>query len=393
MILGAGQMQLPAFHAAHQLGCRVVAVDRSSDAPGSALADAFHTLDLSDIAGCIAIARRHDVDGALVLAADYPIPALAAVCEALHLPGPSTAAARRATNKAAMRSALHAAGVPVPAWFVVSTGADAREAVRRIDGGAVVKPADSSGSRGITCLEPACPDEDIAGAFDRATRFSRSGQVLVEAFVDGPEFSIEAVTFRGRTQVVAVTDKVTSGPPFFVEIGHSQPSQWPEAVAARLGALATAAVAALGIDNTGSHTEIRLGRDGPQVIEIGARLGGGFITTHLVPLSTGVDLVRAVVQIALGIDPDIHHTRDMGAAIRFLTPPAGRVLRISGLDDAARIPGVEAIVVGRKIGDRIEPLLDASARIGHVICGAPDAATAIRRAERARDLITIATKA
>lgn len=132
----------------------------------------------------------------------------------------------------------------------------------------IVKPADSPGGRGIALIESPDARDDVGRAFHRAIQFSRAGQVLIEEFVSGPEYSVEAITIGGHTRIVAVTDKVTTGPPYFVETGHSQPCQSSAVAVAVLCKLAVDA-----IDNSASHTEIRIGPNGPRVIEIGARLG------------------------------------------------------------------------------------------------------------------------
>jgi biotin carboxylase len=224
----------------------------------------------------------------------------------------------------------------------------------------------------------------VAKAYDRASRFTRCDGVLVEEFVDGPEFSVEAVTWRGTTHVVAVTDKLTSGPPYYVETGHSVPAQVDETKRSMLAQVAADAVAALGIDWSGSHTEIRIGPHGPRVIELGGRLGGGFITSHLVPLATGVDIVRAVISLALGREPDLRPSLQQGAAIRFVTAAtAGIVQQISGVKMAQQIPGVCAVEFYVGPGQAVAPLVDCDGRIGHVIAQAQDAQAAIERASHA----------
>ena len=384
-------MQVPAFHAARALGCRIVAADPSDCAEAYALADQSHVCDLTDIAACVSVARKHGVNGVLTLAADVPVPAVAAICEALGLAGLSVPAAENATNKAAMRRALRAASIPVPDSHLVNSEKAAQAAAFRVGGPVIVKPADSSGGRGVTLIESPDARDDVGRAFHRAIQFSRAGQVLIEEFVSGPEYSVEAITIRGRTRIVAVTDKVTTGPPYFVETGHSQPCQSSAVAVAVLCNLAVDAIAALGIDNSASHTEIRIGPDGPRVIEIGARLGGGYIASHLVPLSSGVDLVGAAISLALGETPKIERRRQNGAAIRFMTPQPGRIQSIIGVEDARNVDGVRLVDIHKRPGDHIAPLLDATARVGYAIAAARDAPMAIRAAERARDLISFVT--
>jgi biotin carboxylase len=282
--------------------------------------------------------------------------------------------------------------VPCPESFHVTELAEAWSAIRKLTQHTIVKPALSNGSQGVTRLPEDPTKGQVQAAFERAMQFTRADGVMVEQFIEGPEFSVEALTANGTTHVVAVTDKLTSEP-YCVEIGHSQPSQWPEKDLAEIRTTAAAAVRALGIDWSASHTEIRLGPNGPRVIEVGARLGGGFITSHLVPLSTGVDMLGAAIGLALGETPCLRSTHCRGAAIRFLTPAPGIVQRIDGVDRCRNSIGVCEVVVEVKPGDRIKPLIDNSGRVGHVICDANTARDARHFAQRAADCISIETTA
>ena len=391
MILGAGRRQLPAIVTARQMGLSAVALDPNPEAQGFQFADHAHVVDLGDYNQCVELARKHSVDGVLTIAAEYPVPTLASLCDELRLPGLSCQAATMATNKVQMRLALAAAQAPCPQFFPVTTVEEAHEAVQVVDGPVVLKPAISNGGRGVTRLAPHGSEYGLATAFERAIRWTRGGGVLVEEFVDGREFSVEAVTCNGNTCVVAVTDKLTTGPPYYVEIGHSQPAQVSAGERERLVHTAMAAIEAVGIDWSASHTEIRLGRKGPCIMEIGARLAGGCIASHLVPLSTGIDLVRAVVDLALGREPDLHPRFQRASAIRFLTPSPGVVRNISGVAAAKRVPGTAVVDVYVEPGHEVFPLLDCTCRIGHVICQAEDPSTAVRRAEIAKQKVRIET--
>ncbi len=342
MVLGAGRGQVPMIRAACEDGLEVVAVDPSRDAPGLRLADHAYCHDLADVDAVLRAATRHGISGIATLGADYPMPVLAQVCAALGLPGPVIDAVHRATNKWLMRAAFQSAG--------------------------------------------------LTAGFDAALAATREDAVLVEEFVEGPEFSVEAITWRGMTRVVAVTDKLTSGAPHFVELGHSQPSRFGQADLDALRSTAIAAVAALGIDDAASHTEIRLGAAGPRIMESAARLGGGFINSHLVPASCGVDIVRAAIAVALGREPDLEPRALQGSAIRFLTAPPGRIESVDGLDVARSMPGVMEAVSYVSRGDEFGALRDASGRLGHVIARGATASEAVRRAESALAALHVRTR-
>ncbi|VEP11250.1 Lactate dehydrogenase [Hyella patelloides LEGE 07179] len=409
LILGARQMQLPAFQAARELGLFVIAIDPSPHAVGLTLADCSYNYDLADEAAILTVAKQHSIDGILTLAADYPVPMVAKVSQQLNIPGLSKTAAMVSTNKAQMRKVLQTKGITIPQWRETRTLNQALEAVRNFQGGVIVKPADSSGGRGVTLIESDTTDETISKAFYKALNFSQQGKVMVEEFIAGKEISVEAITIKGKTEIVRITDKLTTEAPFFVEIGHSQPSQLSAKEKEQVTQLTLAGIAALEIDNTASHTEIRFSgdlakraskadrlapqrsRDRPYIIEIGARLGGGYITSHLVPLSCGVDLVKATLQLAIGETPNLQPTKDCGSAIRFLRPDPGQVIDIQGVAAAQKVAEITEVVVEVTPGKLIKPLRDATARVGYVISKGKNAIAAIQNAETAKNLIQINT--
>ncbi len=391
LMLGGGRNQWAGLAAARRLGLRIVLADNVEHPYAARLADAIHVLDLGDAAECLRIAREAAVDGVFSMAADYPVPTWAALCDALGLPGITPAAAHLATDKAAMRGALAAAGVPVPRWTPVSEPSRLTGAAAGHSGAIVVKPARSSGSRGVTRVD-AGDRRALERAYARARSAGGAGTVLLEKYVEGPEVSVETLTCCGETRVIAVTDKTTTGAPYFVEVGHAQPSALPDRVQDDLRAVAVAAVAALGIDTGPCHVEIRIGPGGPAVIELGARLGGGFIAAELVPRSTGVDLVEASLRLALGETVQPKPTARGGAALRFLEPEPGVLRAITGVDEARKAPGVVDVQVWCEVGQRIAELTDATARVGYVLAEADDAPTAARLAANGRDRIGIETR-
>lgn len=390
LVLGARRPQIPAIRSALDMGLKVIAIDPDPAAPGLALADFFYVHDLAHRDEILAVARKHRIDGIMTLAADYPMATIAVVCAALNLPGPSPEVVAKSTNKRLMRLALCAKGVSCPRFIHVESLDQAREAVANLAADTIFKPAMSHGGRGITRVPAGATDAEIEQAYQRALCETRADGVMVEEFIDGPEFSIESLAHQGDTQIVAVTDKLTSGPPYFVELGHSQPSRWPDEQVKALCSCARQALAALGIDQAAGHTEIRLSSRGPAIMEVAARLGGGFINSHLVPLSAGIDLVVATIQVALGRAPDLRpRSQGRGAAIRFLRAQPGVVIGIEGLETARKLTGVEEVDVYVRLNDIIPSLVDASGRPGHVICSAADPRQASDLAERAACCIRI----
>jgi biotin carboxylase len=208
---------------------------------------------------------------------------------------------------------------------------------------------------------------------------SRSGELMVEEYMEGAEVSVETLSVDGVCRVIQITDKLTTGVPYFVEMGHSQPSQHPEKIRKQISDVAVAANRAIGIQNGPSHTEIKVTKDGPKIVELGARLGGDNITTHLVPLSTGVNMVECCIRIALGEKPCLTARCQKGSAIRYFKADCGRIVGIDGLEEARNIPGVKQVSVVHGIGETLHGIQSSGDRAGFVIAQAdtPDDAIAI----------------
>ena len=170
-------------------------------------------------------------------------------------------------------------------------------------------------------------------------------------------------------------------------MGHTQPTRL--ACAEEIGRVAVDANKAIGIRSGPSHTEIIVTREGPKIVELGARLGGDCITTHLVPLSTGVDMVEACIRIALGEKPDIEHSLSCGAAIRYLPQHAGLVKHIAGLDAARQMPGVKQVGIVHGVGEEITDITDSGSRMGFVIAQGESAGDAAGKAEAAMEKIRV----
>ena len=385
MVIGASILQLPAIEKAKELGLKVVALDMNPEAVGFKVPGVIkEIISTVDIPAAIEAAKRHHIDGVMTLATDMPMRTVAAVAKVCGLVGISEDTAIKATDKSVMREVLLSEGVPVPAFYKVGNIKEFRLAIERIEGSFMLKPADSSGSRGILKIDART---DIGEAYEYARKFSRSGIVLVEEYMKGPEVSVETLAMDGDVHVIQITDKMTTGAPHFVEMGHTQPTRL--GCVEEIKRVAIAANKAIGIENGPSHTEIIVTEAGPKIVEIGARLGGDCITTHLVPLSTGVNMVEACIKIALGEKPSISPVHSAGAAIRYFKQHAGVVKSIEGMHMAEQMPGVKQVCIVHGVGETIGNINDSGARMGFVIAEGSDAGDAATKAEDAMKLMDI----
>lgn len=390
MILGASILQLPAIEKAREIGLDTIVVDMNSNAVGFDVPGIQkEVISTIDIPAILEAAKRHKIDGIMTLATDMPMRAVAAVATEMNLIGISIDTALKTTNKAEMRKALQERGVSVPKFFKVSNKNEYIEAVNQFKVPFIVKPTDSSGSRGIFEVIDITDERLIDETYEYCRSYSRVGDVVVEEYMNGPEVSVETVAVDGVCHVIQITDKITTGAPHYVEMGHSQPTRHSKEVAEKIAEIAIAANKAIGIKNGPSHTEIIVTEEGPKIVEIGARLGGDNINTHLVPLSTGVDIVECCMKIALGETPDIKPKWNKGSAIRYFKQHAGIVKSIEGIDDAKKIEGVQQIKIVHGVGEKITDVINSGSRMGFVITQSDSSENAIKVAEEALKKIEV----
>jgi biotin carboxylase len=386
MILGASLLQLPAILKAKEMGLRVIAIDMDKNAIGFEYADVCVKTSTIDIQEVVQVAKKHQIDAILTIASDMPMRTVAAVSEELNIVGISKETAINVTNKASMREVLKQHDVPIPTFFKVFTKEEYYQVVHNFKGKFIVKPADNSGSRGVILVEDITSIELIDYAFEYSKNHSRCGQIVVEEYMEGPEVSVETLSYDGDTYIIAITDKLTTGAPKFVEMGHSIPSQLSNKTKLQIEEVAVDAIKAMGIHNGPSHIEIIITIDGPKVVELGARLGGDNITTHLVPLATGVDIVKACIEIALGNKPKFENKHSMGAAIRYFNTTKikkGKISNIKGEHELKKIKEVVEFKFTKNIGEIIGEINSSSDRAGYIIVQSNNAINAIEICEDA----------
>jgi biotin carboxylase len=392
LVVGCGVLQSPMIEKAKALGLGVIATDMNPNAPGCGLADHFCCASTFDPAATLEALGDLRPDGVATMGTDFPMRTVAAIGERFGLRTISSQTATQATDKRLMREAFARAGVPSPRSIRVASAQEAAEAQREIGLPVIVKPTTRSGSAGVSRVDTPA---DIGAAYDRAVEAARGGEILVEEFLTGPEISVETMTCGGVFRVIAITQKSTTGAPHFVETGHFIPADLDADMVQTVCDVARAANEALGIDIGPTHTEMKIQRGQPTLVELGARLGGDRITSHLVPLATGVDMVEATIRVALGEEPDLAPRWQRGASIRYIHglpgyDPAtcGALEGWSGLEQARAIPGVIEADVDMSIGDRIGgPLRSSLDRPGYAIAEGATAAEAVAVAEAARDTI------
>ncbi len=364
LIIGASILQLPAIKKAKEMGFYVAVADYDPKAVGIEYADEYFNVSTIDIEGVTEVATRFCPDGIMTLATDMPMRSIAAATAACGLPGISMDTAIKSTDKGEMIKAFRENGVEHPWFYILKSKEDLENIIDNVTYPCISKPTDNSGSRGVMLINS---KEELKASVEYSSSCGRGGSVIVEEYLKGNEVSVEIIVLGGQVNVLQVTDKLTTGAPHFVETGHTQPSRLPKTDVDAIKDLASRAVKAVGIENGPAHVEIMLTKNGPKMIELGARMGGDCITTHLVPLSTGVDMIKAVIQLSCGETPDITPKFNKGSAIRFIDAKQGVVTEISGVEEALSVDGVKEVSLTKGIGDKLDSVKSSTDRVGFVI--------------------------
>jgi biotin carboxylase len=363
----------------------VIACDRDAQALGFEYADRRALVSAEDEPAITALAKAEVVDGIIAPGIDWPVAIAARVAERLGIRHPlSPDVAVLCVSKQRQRERLDEHEVSQPAWRLTTTASD------DLPVPCVVKPPDRQGQKGLTLVRER---DELGDAIAFAVAESRSDVALVEELVGGPEVTVNAFSVGGEFFPLTVTDRHTADPPAFgVAVAHAWPSDvpnWEEAVA-----VVRKAANALGIKDGPTYTQVRFGPDGPRVVEVAARLGGGH-DAELCRLALGHDLNGYALAAALGEDPEIAPDTGFiapgGACVRFLVPPEGVLEAVSGVEEAVQVDGVVDARVYRRPGFEFGRFERGADRAGFVLAHGDSKADALARADRAAALIRFET--
>jgi biotin carboxylase len=381
LVLGAGPAQLGLLRAARERGLFVIACDRDPAAPGFEYVDRRAVVSTEDEPAIGMLAAAEAIDGVIAPGIDWPVAIaarLAARFGLVHPLTPETAA--RAVSKQRQRERLDECGVPQPRWRVVTHTPDDFPVP------CVVKPPDRQGQKGLTLVRDR---DELETAVSVAVAASRGGVALLEELVDGPEVTVNAFSTAGEFHPLTVTDRLTAEPPAFgVALAHAWPSE--HEVEGAVDA-ARQAAEALGVENGPTYTQVVLSSEGPKVMELAARLGGGH-DAELCQAALGIDLNGLALAAALGEAASVPAAKPIGGAcVRFLVPAPGTLVSVDGLDGALALDGIVDARVYRRPGWIFMPLRRGADRAGFVLATGGSRDEALTRADQAADLIRLET--
>jgi len=323
-IIGGSYLQLPLVRKAQEMGIETHCFSWQDGAVCAEVADYFYPISIIEKEEILEKCKEIGIDGITTIASDTAVVTVNYVASRMGLRSNPDAYSEVTTNKYMMRQCFMDHGVPSPKFTLADD--ENHYQITGFKFPLIVKPTDRSGSRGVEkVLDPVQLEEAIM----RAKKESFEHQAIIEEFVTGREISVESISSEGVHYILQITDKVTTGAPFFVELEHHQPSSLPDDIKERVRDIVLSALNALHIQYGASHSELKITEDGDiKVIEIGARMGGDFIGSNLVQLSTGYDFLKGVIEVALGEFHQPQITENNYSGVYFLSEETKHLLPV-----------------------------------------------------------------
>lgn len=363
LIFGAGPLQTSLISIAKTKNIFTIAVDPNKNAVGKNVADVFSVIKGDDFKSTCNLIKRYSVDGIATTATDKPLLMMAKLAKKFNFVFPTYSSILKSSNKYLMKKTFFKKNIPCAKGFLADNQKQLKRILdKKLKFPVIIKPLCSSGSRGVLFCNSI---KDLLNAYEITKNFSSTESVLIEEYLNGHEISVESITYNGKTKIIQITDKMLSAHPFNVEIAHIQPSLISEKTKLEIKVLLIKIIDSLSLDNCASHAEFKITEEGPKIIEIGARLGGDYITSQLVPLSTGINIEGVLLDIALNNDVDIPVSVNKSAGIKYIQFPEGILIR-----NKFRAKNIESLVdfkIYIKEDEQINRITNSLNRHGHII--------------------------
>ncbi len=319
LVFGVGELQRSIIRRAKLKGLFTIGIDPCADAVCKDEVDAFEIVGGQDFEGTCVVVEKYGVDAIVTAATDKPLVMMARVAEKYGFPFYSVETAQWSTDKYQMKQRFLEGGVPCARGRLIAKVEEADDLYYPL----IVKPRDNSGSRGVKLCRN---KEELQEAMQEALQYSHLDTVLVEEYIEGQEYSIEGLHYEGKSEVIQFTEKTTTEFPYNVELAHKQPANLTENQKNDIRELVSKIASCMHFENCPSHTELKINERGIFIIETSPRLGGGNITSHLVPLSTGINIEDQLLNITLNEKVDIANGHyDKASGVRFLELDEGIV--------------------------------------------------------------------
>jgi biotin carboxylase len=361
-------MQMPALTIAKQQGWITIAADGKKDAPGNKLCDHFWHIDLKDRVGLTERAalwmEEQSLHGVFTAGTDFSA-SVAWVAQKLGLPGIPYQTALNATDKIRMRQVLKEKGLNTPDFWELGMDQYWQDLIDQPSFPLVVKPVDNMGARGVRRVDS---PKELGEAIDIARSLSRTSRALVEQYLEGPEFSLDALIYKGNIQLCGLADRDIHFPPYFIEMGHSFPSEYSKEEQQSVKEEFFKGIQALGLNIGAAKGDIKLTPQGPVIGEIAARLSGGYMSGWTYPYASGKKPLLGAMKIAMDMEPGYHEVLELqSCSERAIISIPGKIKTILGLEQAHEMPGIKDIFLSRDEGDSVSFPKNNVEKVGNII--------------------------
>lgn len=385
LMLGGGFLQTYVIREAKKCGYYVLVLDGDPNAMGYAYADEHAVINIVDEEACLAYAREKQVDGVLTAATDFSVLTMSHIAESMGLPGINYKSAKIIKNKAEVRKVLFEAKADDTGYsYEIGSIEEAEKILSEITFPRMVKPVDGSGSRGASRV-------DRAKDFVKACEFAMSGSIthraVAEPFVNGREYGVESFVNQGEIHVLGVMQKDMTLPPYYAELGHAIPSGLPAAVEEKVTNCVRTAIKALGVNHGSVNMDLLIKSDDVHIVDIGARMGGNLIGSHIIPKGTGIAYMRNMIRAAVGDEADFTPvTTPSPVATKLLALTPGKVITLPDFEAIAKEADV-VIEHHLHVGDQINEYHTNLDGCGYVVASGKSVDDAIALAAKVKGVI------
>lgn len=386
LMLGGGFLQKYVIRKAKTLGYYVLCLDADPNAVGFAIADEHAVINIVDEEACLAYARDKQVDGVLTAATDFSVLTMSRIAEELHLPGINYQSAKVIKNKALVRKRLFEANADdTGISYEIDSVDDIADILPKIKFPVMMKPVDGSGSRGASKVEKT---EDFVKAAVFAMNGSITHRAVAEPFIEGKEYGVESFVDNGVIHVLGVMQKDMTLPPYYAELGHAIPSGLTPELETKVKSCVYRAIFALGVNHGSVNMDLLITNEGNvHIVDVGARMGGNLIGSHIIPMGTGIDymgnMIRAAVGDATNWKPE-WQPKPVATKLLALTP--GIIKKLPNFDQIAAEYSVQ-IEHHLHVGDTITPYRTNLDGCGYVVAHDIDVELSIALASEVRNII------
>ena len=393
LVLGAGNYQLPLILKSKEMGIYTVAISPDGDYPGLKAADKVYYQDARDEKKALEVAKKEKIDGVTTDQGELFVRAVAYVAENMGLPGIGYENAKIFTNKYKMREKCMDLGIPTIDYKLVSSYEEALEFSEKLEAPSIIKPIDSSGSRGVTKINTI---KDLKRHFDEAAGYALEGDVIIERFIEGNEMEVDSIAAGGKSKTLMYADLESFDiPNIFASTTRLYPSVAEPGTITKLLDLNQKIMDSFGLKIGLSHSEYMRDKNGEiYLIEAAARGGGTYISSHIAQLQSGINTAEFLVKTALGEItevPEFEANQCHCGYVAFYLPQ-GELISVDGITEVENLPYVAQTTMHTiKLGAVTKAFEDKRNRHA-VILSAGSREELLERIETVRDSLKIKVK-